>query len=292
LVFSFVIKFLQKPYPYYIPFSRSFKLLLWFSIGFPIFYLIVQPFGVNNWQCDYKTIMLLGMAIPLFIGLTINFYGLSRVFPNFFKETRWTVGKEIIWSIWNIVTIVLLVNIYFRLLPVCGDGQHSSLTSTLVYGVLIGALPSFICVQFTQLQHMKRQLKKMANLNAILSQRVGIIDNQIVTLKGDNETLKIGMNDLLVIEAQDNYSKVIWFNGERVKTKLIRGTLKSMEDQLDLHFIKRCHRSYIANLSKVKSITGNSKAYKLNLEHMEMQIPVSRDLSKSLVKEIHELEIS
>jgi len=282
---------IQRPYPYYIPFSRSFKLILWFSIGFPVFYLIVQPFGVVNWQCEYKNLMILGMALPVFSGLSLNFYGLTRVFPRFFEEDHWTVGREILWSIWNIITLVLLVNLFYQLLPVCGTQPGASLTSTLTYGILVGALPSFICIQYNQLQAVKRKLKKLEALNAVLSQRQGIVDNEVVVLEGENESLNVGLNDLILIEAQDNYSNVIWHNGKSLKQRLLRGTLKSMEQQLDFHFIKRCHRSFMVNLSKVSLVTGNSRGYKLSFTNLEKQIPVSRELSKSILKELDELDL-
>lgn len=274
--------FLNKPFPYYIPFSRSFKLILWFSIGFPIFYLLVQPFGVINWECEHKTALLLGLALPLFIGLNFNFYLITALFPKPFKEENWTIGREILWSIWNIVSIVLLVNIYFRLLPACGV-EPTSLTNTLSYGILVGLLPSLICVQYNQLQFARRQLKKLEQLNNLLSERQGIIDNETINLKGQNEDIELVLNDLLFVEAQDNYINIVWQNKSGLQQRLIRGKLKDIEDQLNFEFIKKCHRSYIVNLSNVKSVSGTSKGYKLNLKQGQKQVPVSRDQSQEII---------
>ncbi len=235
--------------------------------------------------------MLLGMAIPIFLGLSLNFYGLTRMLPRFFQEEQWTVGRELIWSFWNIVTVVVLVNVYYRLLPTCGTQLDTSFTSALTYGILIGTLPSFICIQYNQLQASKKKLRKLEELNMLLSQRQGIIDNEVVVLTGDNESLKLGLNDLLFIEAQDNYANVLWHNGQELKQRLIRGTLKSMEEQLDFHFIKRCHRSYLVNLFNVKRVSGNARGFKLYFENVEKPVPISRELSKSILKELDELDL-
>jgi len=68
-----IINILNKPYPYYIPFSESIKLLVVLSIIIPAFLIIFQPFGLEDWQCEYGTWILAGMTLPIFAALALNF---------------------------------------------------------------------------------------------------------------------------------------------------------------------------------------------------------------------------
>ena len=128
---------LAKPYPYYIPFNTSFKLILLFSIGLPLFYLLVQPFGIYNWQCPYKTWIILGMFFPMAIVLSINFYAISKISSSFFNEEKWTVGKEIVWSFWNIVTIIVTIHYYYLVNPVCGVSSNMGSNALTIVSVSI-----------------------------------------------------------------------------------------------------------------------------------------------------------
>ncbi|MFC0185517.1 LytTR family transcriptional regulator DNA-binding domain-containing protein [Pseudarcicella hirudinis] len=62
----------------------------------------------------------------------------------------------------------------------------------------------------------------------------------------------------------------------QVYKELIRSSLSRLEGQIDNPEIVRCHRSFIVNLSKVASVSGNAQGYKLKLKGYEMLVPVAR----------------
>jgi len=67
---------------------------------------------LDDWQCEFLTALLVGLSVPIFIGLAVNFYGVSKTWPAFFNEDTWSIGKELIWSIWNMIIILIFVEIY------------------------------------------------------------------------------------------------------------------------------------------------------------------------------------
>ena len=77
---------LKQPYPYYLPFSRSFKLLIFLSMTIPLFLIVFKPFGLNFWVYEYKYWVLVGMGLPIFLTLVTNFYGVVKLLPKFFNE--------------------------------------------------------------------------------------------------------------------------------------------------------------------------------------------------------------
>jgi DNA-binding LytR/AlgR family response regulator len=69
-----------------------------------------------------------------------------------------------------------------------------------------------------------------------------------------------------------------------MKKTLIRNTLSKIEKQLPFDNIKKCHRSYLANLNLIEKITGNAQGYRLHFPFStEITVPVSRSKGKELL---------
>ena len=110
---------------------------------------------------------------------------------------------------------------------------------------------------------------------------------QMVRIKSETrEELEIDLNKLLFIEAQENYSRIVWLEKDGVREKILRATLKHMEDQIGNDQILRCHRSYIINTGVNFTILGNSNGYRLASDLVKDVIPVSRSLGKEIVAKL------
>lgn len=87
-----------------------------------------------------------------------------------------------------------------------------------------------------------------------------------------------------------NYIDVYFLWNNTLTNRLIRNTLSNIDIYLsDIKEIIRCHKSYIINISYVKSIIGNSAGYKLNLCKLDFKIPVSRKYSKEVLNTLSHL---
>jgi TolB-like protein/DNA-binding LytR/AlgR family response regulator len=112
-------------------------------------------------------------------------------------------------------------------------------------------------------------------------------EDRMASIKTDTkEELLINLNELVFIEAQENYSRVVWTEGDQVKEKLLRVTLKNIEGQVVDDNIVRCHRSFIINTKIEFTILGNSNGYRLESELISDTIPISRSLGKEIVDKI------
>lgn len=99
-----------------------------------------------------------------------------------------------------------------------------------------------------------------------------------LAIKGDllNENLSLPLKELLYIKSSDNYSEFYFISPEGIQNKLLRLTLKSVEEQISNNSIIRCHKSYIVNTTHVKSISGNANNAKLHFKSHDITLPVSR----------------
>ena len=68
---------------------------------------------------------------------------------------------------------------------------------------------------------------------------------------------------------------------------MLRVTMKKIEDLLYKNEnIVRCHKSYFVNLNYVKNVSGNARGYFLTINNLDISIPVSRNLSINLFKNL------
>jgi len=114
------------------------------------------------------------------------------------------------------------------------------------------------------------------------------INNAAITIPSENgkDNFTIIKDDLLYICSLDNYVEIFYIQNNKVNTKLIRASLKNIADALSTEKdIFRTHKSYVVNLAKVISVSGNAQGYKLHLENIEELIPVSRSLN-TIIKDL------
>jgi tetratricopeptide (TPR) repeat protein len=113
--------------------------------------------------------------------------------------------------------------------------------------------------------------------------------DKIVVIKTDTkEELKINLNKLVYIEAQENYSNVVWTDDDKLFEKLLRVTLKNIEAQISDKSIVRCHRSFIINTKVRFTVLGNSNGYHLKSKLIKETIPISRPLGREIVSKLKE----
>lgn len=107
----------------------------------------------------------------------------------------------------------------------------------------------------------------------------------VVLHAATRESLKLDVDDILYIAAEDNYSRVVWTDGTKRREKVLRSTLKQMEEQLRGMDMLRCHRSYLVNCSRY-TLGGDSRGYKLSSLADPEILPVSRAYSKKIIERL------
>jgi adenylate cyclase len=114
-------------------------------------------------------------------------------------------------------------------------------------------------------------------------------DSMVIIQSDTRETLDMNLRQLVYVEAQENYSRFVWLDGDKISKKLLRVTLKNIEDQIVGSTIIRCHRSYIINANFPFIILGNSNGYRLKSKYFIETIPISRSLGKEIVTRLKNL---
>lgn len=95
--------------------------------------------------------------------------------------------------------------------------------------------------------------------------------------------ISINKNDLLYIEACDNYVVIHYSSSDSTKKYLLRNRLKTLERELLNTTVIRCHRTYMVNLAKAKVLRKESDGIYIELDTKNTKdIPVSKSYEKKI----------
>jgi DNA-binding LytR/AlgR family response regulator len=295
-----VLVFLRQPYPRTEAPRRALigAVLIGAFVG--LFLLLFQPFRLDDWETPNKTGKVLGFGFVTFLVLVFDSVLLPGLFPRFFAEKNWTVGREML----LILSHILLIS--FGNVAYLNWVQDSTLSLEswlwmLSATLLIGIFPTVGVVLVNYIV----QLRRYAGRAQVLSARLPPINvpdraeqpNEpmptYLALMAENEkdSLTLDPAKWLAIESSDNYCTVyFWKNGTLAK-ELMRSSLSRLDGQLKAQLPPaatnvpvRCHRSYVVNMGAVERVSGNAQGYKLHLAAGQLIIPVARKYNDTLVK--------
>ena len=104
------------------------------------------------------------------------------------------------------------------------------------------------------------------------------LSDKYVNLTSSNgkDSISLTLNNLLFIEAEDNYISVFYLEKDNLKKELLRATMKDVEKDLNSEFVLRCHRSFIVNMYKVEKVIKDGHQIKLFIPELTFPIIVSR----------------
>jgi DNA-binding LytR/AlgR family response regulator len=106
-------------------------------------------------------------------------------------------------------------------------------------------------------------------------------EKRLIVFKDENDKIKFSVlaKDLLLLESTDNYVSVFYILANKVQRKLLRNTLKNMEEMLKENNIVRCHRSFMVNPANVDFMQKKGKKLNLKINQFDKSIPVSEKYS-------------
>jgi DNA-binding LytR/AlgR family response regulator len=145
----------------------------------------------------------------------------------------------------------------------------------------VGIFPTLIGALVGQMRLSKKYMAEAAQLSRQVHPSQAA-HPQTVTLVGDNQndTLRLDAGQIAWLSAADNYVQVFYFENEVLKSRMLRSTLKKMEEALsDAPQFFRCHRTYVVNLEKVTGVSGNAQGYRQHIAGAETTVPVSRNFN-------------
>ncbi len=248
-----------------------------------LFLIVFRPFGLSELRMVNHQLVILGyggVTLVIFAGLELL---MPWLFPSWYAEERWTVGRQILQTL-LVVSMIGFGNLaYTALLP--GHFVLNLWTVLYFQGITlaVAVFPVTVMTLVNELRLARRNAREANKMTG--SFRDGRqVNRRTVALEGENldESLELPADQLLYIESADNYAIVYFLQGRQTARKALRSSLKRLETQLSGSPLVRCHRAFIANLDKVVSVSGNAQGYRLRLQGVDREIPVSRQYGRRI----------
>ena len=235
-------------------------------LAVPVYFLGFILVYQSQWMTDFlnsKGYMLVFntlMLMCIFIGILCA----SRIpITVLRKHMRFTWWQYALWSFAEIVVFACFAALYMALIygdygyfPALGQCLRICF-STLPYVYII--IPLLMAIISPDAPEAKEEdLIRFADTTGRLK-------------------LVIAHDVLLYIEAQENYVRVHYLEGEQLKEYSLRQSMRGIEELMERHGIVRCQRSYFINPRHVKVLRRDKEGFiqaELDVQHIK-PVPVS-----------------
>ncbi|GAB3882144.1 LytR/AlgR family response regulator transcription factor [Spirosoma agri] len=230
---------------------------------------------------------------------------IPKLFPAFYTEDRWTVGRHIL----HTLLVLFLISCSNQLILGLLDAGRPTFGQMYFSVTLIGFFPIMLGVFLTEHRRLKRNLSQAQAINELMHQRgtlsvhpvlpadtkpvepaseqPTVSTSILLTSESGKERLHLQADQLVYIESVGNYVDVHWLNGAQPQKTVLRSTLKELTDTLRPYpQFFRCHRAFLVNLKAVCQTDGNARGYQLTLTGTDTRIPVSRSYLDAFSEQI------
>jgi len=278
---------LRQPYQSSTDPVENLKTALGFGVFVFLFLWIFQPFQIH--LLDRPLIWVtLGFGLVTFGTMVFLNVLIPMVMPGIFREETWTVGKELCSTMVHI-TVIGFMNFLFFSYYCVGFFLIDAVWWFQGVTLAVGIIPVSVIVLLKENRDRRKFEASAAEINKNIqpntdekhrSESTGWLT---LTSQTSDENLTIFPVQLYYIKAADNYVEVYFEDKGQVSRRILRNTLKAIDQHLESHpDLFRCHKSYLVNLSHVHHLSGNAQGYKLHLQQVEEPIPVSRQHNESI----------
>lgn len=271
----------QSPIPKYITNKGNIVRLIFFTAGFALVFInIYSPFGVETWynvtrwQLFFYSSLIILTGVMVVVISRVVMYQISK-----FKILL--LWQYLIWILAEILSMAIFYTLYEMLI------LHDKRELLHVLKISVQNTALIILLPYSVLWLYFSWKEKNDKLNA-LAQGEPIFDpSKMVAFYDEKGILRLSLkiDNLIFIEAADNYVNIHYYNKEKISKFMLRNSLKKLEETFVNSEILRCHRSYMVNFEKVKIIRKDKDGLKLELDlPSTLDIPVSKSYVDSVMQ--------
>jgi hypothetical protein len=222
-----------------------------FTAGFALLFLnLYTPFGVATWFEVSKPTLLIYSSGVILAGILV--VAISRVimYQAVRRGLELRVWHYLVWVAAEIVAMAL----FFVLFEVVILDDQRAFPDLLGKSVLNTSLTLLLPYSMLWLYFAWHDNKK--KLIGFVEQPDSTGQKPMIPLRDEKGVLRLSLmrSDILYLQGSDNYVTVWYQSQSRIMKFMLRTTLRTMEDELEQEGIKRCHRSYLVNIERVKLI--------------------------------------
>lgn len=241
-----------------------------FALAFINFY---APFGVNKWFHLSQLQLLFYSSLVILTGVLVIV--ISRIIM--YHYTKKHSISYLQFSVWIFAEILSMAFFYALFVKFALDDKRLLLDIfklSVKNTALVLLIPYSILTLFFSYQEKSKKLEMLESADKPSENR-----KKMIPFHDENNNLRfsIQQDDLLYIEAMDNYVTIYYSSGSKASKYILRNSLKNLEQRLKHAGIIRCHRSFLVNFEKVRLLKKDKKGLFLELDTTQYKkLPVTK----------------
>ncbi len=267
--------------PAYLNKKRSIVFTIMFTSLFALAFInFYKPFNVTPLYHFNELQLLLYSSMVILTGVLVVV--ISRIIMyQYVKGRNLNYIQYIIWVMGEIVSMAVFFTLFVKFALDDSREVIDVFWLSVRNTALIILLPYSVVWLYLSWRDKSERLEKLS------SREEETHSSKMIPFYDEKGTLRFSVvfDDLLYLEAADNYITIYYSDKQKTSKFMVRNTLKNIEIQLDNPALMRCHRSYLINFNKVKVIKREKEGIFLLLDaEEEIRLPVSKTYISSVIK--------
>lgn len=303
--------------PKYMISRRYISAIIAFIVAFSaLFMVIYKPFSLAIWFSTSDTLRF-SLTILFYVAAVVVLIVSRSMMYALQDRYMMSINRYVLWLMCENVAISLLYTIItLSLFPEQGLSFGTLGTRALICVTMILAIPNAMIMFYAayrakceeveaseyQLQKLREECRRLELMTKHEKERreeaitqAAALDRspRMINLYDNNNTLRltISLDSLYYLESEDNYIKVHYKHNDKIATYMLRCRTKSVEEALCDTVMKRCHRSYIVNISKIRFIQDEHRLHFITLDDDSIRpIPLSKSYYESILASLNTMK--
>lgn len=273
----------EKEIPEYFTDRRNIVSFILFTAIFALVFInIYAPFGVDNWLKEADFQLFFYSSIVILIGMLV--IAISRLLMYLISRKKpIRYGEYALWIIGEILSMALVYALIQRFFLHGQNDFMVILRNSIRITAFIILLPYVIYWLYLSFKEKYVLLEKMSMTHAGNPENQSEIKQggtwSMIPFRDEKGILRFSVKreDLLYLEAADNYVLIHYLDGDKQLKYMIRTTLKRIEEEFTEKNLVRCHRSFMINIDHVRTIRKEKEGLIINFESpVNVTLPISK----------------
>jgi hypothetical protein len=242
------------------------------------FILVYHPFGSERWFTITTGQFAFAVGFVVVVGMVVVM--ISRVIMTQCRK-RWPVSI-LGYSLMIFIEVLAMTGFYMMIQKVFLKDPRfwfEVYYMAIFNATLILLIPYLISLLYFAWVDKKQNFEKL-KLEKQLEP-----ESRFVNFRDENGDIKLSikLDDLLYIEASENYVTVHYLDHTQPDRLLVRNSMKRMEEQLSGYPVVRCHRSYMVNINRIRLAKKTKAGMVIELSaSVPIRLPVSETYKQTL----------
>jgi hypothetical protein len=251
-----------------------------FILSFAVFLFILffQPFPLGLLDYNNRLLYVTGFGVMYFIYAWLILVLLPKFFPKWLQINECEVNPPVFTYFVLLVLTILSFTFYIRYVG------KTPVSIYIVFKIFLVCLLPLIILKILyknkSMETIISVLKEQNRSNILkLSEYEKPAEEEEFEIVSENKSdrLSLKFRDIVFVKSADNYIEVYYLENNTVEKKMVRNTLKNIENQLFNHpGLIKCHRTRIVNINYIDKIVRDFNGYCLKMSCFDEKLPVSR----------------